>query len=163
MLKSWTIQEGNPFTSTRSSAKQAGNYQSQLPGWKYQQEAQLEAPQDSPSPAFPSRWTEAQYLSGTALGPGCSICSCPGVHPAKDYTWPGPVPAPAGQSKPPSTSNPCRGHSHVRPIRQDQGRQLFCLIHRNKNLKSNEMRRPRSMFHTKGKIKLPENTLMKYR
>lgn len=44
MLKSWTIQEGNPFTSTRSSAKQLGNYQSQLRGWKYQQEPQFEAP-----------------------------------------------------------------------------------------------------------------------
>lgn len=81
--KGWAIQEGNPFTNTRASVKQAGNYWSPLPGWRHQQQPLFEDPQDyqqpmpPPATAFLSGWTQAQCSPGTAPSPACSISSHP--------------------------------------------------------------------------------------
>ena len=70
----------------------------------------------------------------------------------------------AGVSLPktPVTSSRHKRCIHTEILLQDKERLMFCLITRNRNQKSNIMRRQRSEFQTKEQNKTPKQTLMKW-
>lgn len=159
-----TIQKGNPFTNPRVSAKQAGNCWNSIQGWRHQQApvfafplhldneagAQLRCSSQTAKATLigPGPWptptlavTQRQCQHGTPWGPDLYLPQLQPSHqggPKAAQPETSPAHTSSSSSWPPKTTwhtQSKQGCSYPRTFLQDQERQLFCLIHRNKHRK----------------------------